>query len=862
MSKKTTLLVRTISLNFLLLLLLPIILFQTCSDDNSLTEPEAEPSLATATIGSSGGTLKTDDFELSVPLGAFPSASNLTLKLVENSSSGIDNIVSSEFQIEGLPENFSQPLTIKIKYSGELTDSSFIAIGENLWVSSLNEETISYKFLSTKDSSGYLVAKIGSTEDYNLGLGKLGSSENGDRLVRIHAASSEKIHMSSGNKFKIYYNSSINKSNVQNIGVYLERAYSTFETMGFKYDRRTLWPVEVYLEKMAPTTYGFCCNALFNDINIFSKNRTYNTGYIKLNSDLIANAEEMKTTIGHEFFHLVQGLYDTRGVYAKTHKPPSPNYWIKEASSVWAEGLLSDDLNYVSDVFSLNSAMVLYGANDSNIENAKGGDYSPMESYGYAMAAFIKYITEKYGEGVVVKIYDEIYKGNNSFEAIEKVILTHVVDIWNDFIKQYLEYNIYNGEEFIPGWLVKEASVSGQNFVIRSDTDTIKTYSKNYRDLSTRIYSIRAISSSLSSIDDKSKLVFDISGNITGNILLFKENDNECVLLQEGKNSVTLDNFKTITDAGYVIIAAVSNSRLVAPYTGTIPSELTIRVKKKEVDTIPVITEIFDSNLFLNVRIKRNFSILGKSIIIKGKNFKDDQKVFINEVEIGSRLQNESEIWLNIIPPEIRGHVKIKILTDSGESNVFPYLFGLPIDYLSSSDSLTAEFNFIPKANDYLGEPIVEPLPLFSVGFSKNEIHWTGGSATVDIGNGDDITGSLEVTFSSLENSTISSVVIDYEKTDSYSLHYEYLGNDYLGGWEDYYNGPNGNLAVYSKFFYSHNVNLLQPSLVSGHIRKYNPVTEKYYDIPFYELDLSATTSWIPIKENSMSFKVFNFKVD
>ena len=61
----------------------------------------------------------------------------------------------------------------------------------------------------------------------------------------------------------------------------------------------------------------------------------------------------------------------------------------------------------------------------------------------------------------------------------------------------------------------------------------------------------------LTSIDENSQLVFETEGNMIGNIQLFKENKEESVFLKQGENSVTLDNFRSITDAGYVIIAAV-----------------------------------------------------------------------------------------------------------------------------------------------------------------------------------------------------------------------------------------------------------------------------------------------------------------
>lgn len=85
------------------------------------------------------------------------------------------------------------------------------------------------------------------------------------------------------------------------------------------------------------------------------------------------------------------------------------------------------------------------------------------------------------------------------------------------------------------------------------------------------------------------------------------------------------------------------------------------------------------------------------------------------------------------------------------------------------------------------------------------------------------------------------------------------MGNDYIGGWEDYYNGPDGNLAVYSEFYYSHNLMQLQRYSVSGSIRRYNSQTDEYYNVEFHELDLSADESRVV---NSLRFDLFHFHVD
>lgn len=851
MLKKKSLLQKVISLN---LLILSVFLFQTCSKDDTVTEPETKPSLATATIGIDGGSLKTEDFELSIPVGAFPSASNLILKLVENEDFGSDNIVSREFEIEGLPQSFSQPLTIKIKYSDELTDSSYIAIGENGWVSSLNQVITSYHYLSAIDSLGYLTAKIAPIENNNSALGKSNSTQTESNKKYFHIRSANKTILTREKHFIIYAKSYFNETDVHNIGAYLETAYTKYEDLGFQYNRRTVWPIEVYIEEGLKSADGgsvdgYSANTLWSGYNLFN---SYNAGYLRFNADLIADAGIMKAIIGHEFFHLVQGLYDTRNIWDKISGPAS-NYWIYEASSTWAEGLFSNDSNYVSSVFSENSSMVLYGANNGNIENVQDGDYSPIESYGYAMAVFFKYITNKYNNEIVVKIYDEIYKGNTSFVAIEKVIPTPVVDIWNDFLEQFLRYNIYKADEnYKPGWLSSEATSAAQYFQIKDDTDTLKVYSKNYWDLSARIFSVRTSATTLSEIDENSKLIIETEGNIDGNIFLFKENKNEnrSVFLQRGQNSVTLDNFKKITDSSYAIIAVVSNSNLVAPYSGRTAGKVTIKViNMDQSNPKPVITEIFDANTDYYFSEKRNFTAPGGEYIkIKGSNFKDLQKIVANGVEFEKEYfgQNGDTLCFIRLPyfSELRnehtGHVNIKVATATGESNELSYIIGQPIDYISSSDSLRLEIDF--SVMYYTSEGVLKTKRLnLEHGFIKNELNWSENIVTIDLSTISDITGSVQCTFSNLENCEIDNVVLDYSKNEGdggYNIHYE--ENNLNIGPEGMYRTVDNPQLTHTLVFNKIEKRYTEQPSLSGVISYYDSALGEYRDTGITELDLTA----------------------
>ena len=833
MSKRTTLFIRIFSLN-LLLLLLSTFLFQTCSDDNSPTEPEAQSSLAAATIGNGGGTLTTEELELSVPPGAFTTDTKITLSLIKEDA-GFGNELSKEYKFEGVPQTFTKPLTIKMKYDGDLTDSSYIAIGENTFIKSLNAENISYRLLSARDSSGYLVAAIPPAYTPGLLKGSSNSSLNEDKLAfSVLAIAGYSSYISEQKHFKIDFPSSV-PTEAYDLASYLETAYSKFKGLGFSYNKRTKWPVEVTVKRLKSTVSGYSMNSMWGD----------DYGYMEFNFDKIGNAEEMKVTAGHEFFHLVQSLYDPRNRFSKA-KFQSENLWIHEALSVWSEGLFSGDENYVSNVFLTSADMVYYGAN-----SCAGNDAN---KYGYGMAAFIKYITDENGNEILVKIYDEILKGNNSFVAIDNVIPDNTYLIWVEFLEKYLAYNIYSGKDFEPGSLANEAIGTGGKFVIRYDADTLKTFSKKYKNLSAVMYSVRTVGTSLSAIDENSQLDFKIDGNIIGDILLFKENDSECVFLKEGFDSVKLDNFKSISDAGYVIIAAVANSRLITPYNGITSGTLTIKVRNKEkTEPAPIITNIFDYSYYAASGDKRNFTVNDKVFRITGDNFKEVQKILINGIE-SSRLDyvvfDSTYIdALQSYPTDFTGHLNIQVVTSSGESNEFPYLYGFPIDYINSTDSLTIENRFTVKYYDSEGNDFIKKLELTS-GFSNNQIAWDNNVASISLSNISGIAGSIKFIFSKLENGTIEKIVMDYTSEIGYpcTLHYEGVNVNVSDEWNymknDKYN--------YTKSIFKQTYTVGQPT-ISGTIGYYDSPVHEYRDATYNELHLSGSY------ENCIIINLYHF---
>ncbi|VAX21110.1 hypothetical protein MNBD_IGNAVI01-3089 [hydrothermal vent metagenome] len=552
MSKKITLFVKFISMN-LLLLLLTVLLFQTCSDDNSPTEPGVASTLAETTIGTGGGTLTTDELELNVPIGAFAGDTKISLS-VEKEDAGFDNALSKEYKFEGLPQTFTKPLTIKMKYNGDLTDNSYIAIGEDTFVKSLDGETTSYRLISARDSSGYLVATIPPTSDNGLFKGSSNTSLNGDDVAFSALAIAGYVSYTSPNgHFKISFPSSV-ITQAYDLSDYLEAAYTKFQSLGFSYSRRTKWPIEVTVKRLESSVYGYSMNSMWGD----------NYGYMEFNFDKMGNAVDMKVTAGHEFFHLVQSLYDPRNRFSKA-KFKSPHLWLDEASSVWSEEFFGGTSGYVSSVFDINAYEILKGAKDGSSDNA--------QSYGYGMASFIKYLTKEKGDDALVDVYDEIYAGKEVFSAISSVLPVNVSFSWNSYLKKLFSFSLYNGGSFRPPTLLSTARLKKHNFIVKSADDTLKTYKASLSDLGSTLFSIK---NEFDKLNSAAELEFTCKG---WNFQIYKVNSVESKFLVSGKDTLTLKDFKKIADKGYQIAVALYNDDMNSPYATTKDYEMEIRVK-------------------------------------------------------------------------------------------------------------------------------------------------------------------------------------------------------------------------------------------------------------------------------------------
>lgn len=220
-----------------IVLIISLFLFQSCSED-SPTQPDEnknQSALATSTIGIDGGTIKTDNIEITIPSGTFQDNSELKIFKSTEENLFTDNSLSDFFVLDGLPTEFSKPINIKIKYNGTLSDSSFIAFGNHDYVKSLNDNITSFTLLNATDSSGYLIATIPPLSGNALGKDASISLISADKLsFNLGAIAGYASYVSQQDHFKIKFPSSV-LTQAYDLADYLEDAYSKIKAMEFSY---------------------------------------------------------------------------------------------------------------------------------------------------------------------------------------------------------------------------------------------------------------------------------------------------------------------------------------------------------------------------------------------------------------------------------------------------------------------------------------------------------------------------------------------------------------------------------------------------------------------------------------------------
>ncbi|MBK7104843.1 MAG: hypothetical protein IPH62_06135 [Ignavibacteriae bacterium] len=549
-----TSIIARIVLFFSILLLLT---FLSCSEDPS--SPKEEKPKDAVTVGVNGGTVEKGDFKITIPPGAFDNDYNISVSEVEDDGAFGENSSTPIYKISGIPQTYSEPLLLSVKKNDSSTDEQLLAVGYYYWYT----DNVTYSFFESYDSNGYINSKLPllDNEFGNKYISKIAEKTDVEFYVR-HAKDYHTLN-SNENHFKIYYPPNWDTTRVIEFGNYLEEAYQKIYDLGFRYDARTNWPVEItFLKQVAD---GLTSNSWFGN----------NYGYINFSGNLLNQMSNAHVTAAHEFFHLVQFLYDQRNGIKKSAYP-SNFHWVNEACSAWLEEKFSDEINYIPEVWKENKLSPLEG-----LQTLPNTSNDQIISHGYGLSALIKYLVSKFGESILIDIYSDLKNGKHPVDAVCRTEENRIgefeypVEWWEDFLKEYILGNVYSDISLSE---LTDKFKTG-NFKILTNTDTLKTFTNKYQDLSGKLFTV---SLNYPEIDPSAQIIFKVSGANKKYLTLFKYNDKVLEYLATDYDKIVVDDIKTLTQNGWNFLALVSNNRYSQPYTAQHEITLDVKIEKNK----------------------------------------------------------------------------------------------------------------------------------------------------------------------------------------------------------------------------------------------------------------------------------------
>jgi hypothetical protein len=302
-------------LKCLIFALLPAMLFYSaCKKDKSENPPaDTYDLIGSGVIGQAGGTIATDDVIIEIPGGALNSDASIELYSSSTENPYGEDGNSEVYWLKGLPDQMNEPVKLSVRYNGTLKDQGFICFGKYVIATSGQDTTLTETLIPAADSSGFLQAWIIPVP------GKSLKSTQYQGRYGLPFFSINNYWYYQTDHFLIHFPGRYQSTGaVEALAAGLEGAYDTLLNMGFTYANRTSWPVDVTVSPLDPEIDG-------------QTDRSFpyssNSGYIEINTAIMTDKPLLTITGAHEFFHVVQDLYNYDEQYN----------WLQEASSVWFE---------------------------------------------------------------------------------------------------------------------------------------------------------------------------------------------------------------------------------------------------------------------------------------------------------------------------------------------------------------------------------------------------------------------------------------------------------------------------------------------------------------------------------------------
>lgn len=530
-----------------------VIFVSACSKDQSISDPPIGPSTS-KTIGKEGGVIEFNDIFIEIPQGAFEESTIIDIYELEEVSDVFESLNSKQYRIDGLPPVIKEDIHVELlNQNGEETDQIILAY--EAYKKSLNDFGLAHHFLPTVFNDGRLESSIPSLNMLSNFTNIPSVEERTDKRHWLNIFSINLVEtIESKNKhFSIRVNSKYVEE-ARSLGDYLEDAYDKFKDMNFDYSERTKWPMEVQVKILEGEDGAFVGS-------VFGKNHST----IEINFNILEDDEALRVTAGHEFFHLVQSLYDPRSTWERVKDGgTAPTLWLDEAMSVWSEKLFSTESNYISKTFIQNMPKFFEGGWQANAVN------KTREAYGYSLAPLIEFIHFHYGgDAALVDIYEQIKKKEEGMSVLNDIFLTSLGDNWPRILEEFLEFTLYpaqEGSNFNHGTLFSTLASSLDGTLPVSNPVAAQVFDFSIPDLGGKLFNIK--NNKFTDFDPNAVLTFEILNEADVIIQVFRSNREAGITekIAEGSEKVIISDFTERILNGDKFGAVVLNKGNGLPY--------------------------------------------------------------------------------------------------------------------------------------------------------------------------------------------------------------------------------------------------------------------------------------------------------
>lgn len=342
--------------------------------------------VAQKTIGPGGGTLSCSGLAVTVPAQAFGADTAVSLAGARDTPAFVGAPQSLVWQLQIQATGWTKPLEISLGTVGGADRDLPVALADSLVVGADRSE-LRPAIVPGQVRSGVLYVELGATDfgDASYDVRTANAAQDVPTRREITFWKITGFETLRSDHFRLYYPAAIAadpQDIPQKILNFAEKAYAKLQAMGFM-TTALQFPVTITVENGMGEVDGAA------GVPLSGKGGQY----LNLNQAICtaADLQRLEVTIGHEYFHIVQNLYNPRSALAIRHPLATPNFlMLSEASSVWFEARMLESETYVSQVFLNNMPEYAYGLD-------AGAGRGDIQNRGYWGAGFLRYLRNARG---------------------------------------------------------------------------------------------------------------------------------------------------------------------------------------------------------------------------------------------------------------------------------------------------------------------------------------------------------------------------------------------------------------------------------------------------------------------------------